>query len=115
MERAADFMEKIEVKVQKSVGRGKRVRERRKAWDELNGEKTGTKTNNVFSALENGGGGEWVSDEEMEAVEKTSGDTEPIPDAAQLDAVSEVNAGTVPESVPLPAATAAAEEEDEIL
>ena len=113
MERAADFMEKIEVKVQKSVGRGKRVRERRKAWDELNGEKTGTKTNNVFSALESGGGGEWVSDEEMEAVEKTSGDAEPIPDTAQPDAVSEVNAGTVPESVPLPAATAA--EEDEIL
>jgi len=114
MERAADFMGKIEVKVQKSVGRGKRVRERRKAWDELNGEKTGTKTNNAFSALESGGGGEWVSDEEMEAVEETSGDAEPIPDTAQPDTVSEVNAGTVPESVPLPAATAA-EEEDEIL
>ena len=113
MERAADFKEKMKVKVQKSVGRGKRVRERRKAWDELNGEKTCTKINNVFSALESGGGGEWVSDEEMEAVEETSGDTEPIPDTSQPDAVSEVNTGIVPESVPLPAATAA--EEDEIL
>ena len=114
MERAADFMEKMEAKVWKSVGRGKRVRERRKAWDELNGEKTGTKINNAFSALESRGDGEWVSDGEMEAVEETSGDTEPIPDIAQPDAISEVDVGTVPESVPLPAATAA-EEEDEIL
>lgn len=115
MERAADFMEKMEAKVWKSVGRGKRVRERRKAWDELNGEKTGTKINNAFSALESRGDGEWVSDEEMEAVEETSGDTEPIPDTTQPDAVSEVDAGTVPKSVPLPATTATAEEEEEIL
>ncbi|OCL03907.1 hypothetical protein AOQ84DRAFT_442390 [Glonium stellatum] len=114
MERAADVMEKLEVKMQKSVGREKRVRERRKAWDELNGEKTGTKINNAFSALENGGGGEWVSDEEMEAVEEASGEVEAIPDATQTNAVGEVKEVAVPESAPLPAATAT-EEEDEIL
>ncbi|KAF2489933.1 hypothetical protein BU16DRAFT_567026 [Lophium mytilinum] len=106
MERAADFMEKMEVKVQKSMGRTKTVKERRKPWEELNSGIAPKKDQNPFDVLEEDENDGWVSDEEM------------VQDSAQ-DAS---NTGTgievaqplvAPESIPLPIADG--QEEDDIL
>ncbi|KAF2279946.1 uncharacterized protein EI97DRAFT_358578, partial [Westerdykella ornata] len=74
LERAADNLDKLELKVQKSVAREKNVRERRKGWEEVNGERRDKKQRNPFEALEEGNfesstrEREWVSDEEMPEV-----------------------------------------------
>lgn len=111
MERAADNLDKLELKVAKSVGKEKKIRERRKGWEEVNGGKK-EKGKNAFEALngeDNDGRRkeerEWVSDEEMD----DGGRDGEVPvqvtgEVKQLDVV-------VPESVPLPAAI----EEDEFL
>jgi len=68
MEKGADALDKLEVKVQRSVGNEKKVRERRKGWEEVN---DGKKKKGGFEVLGDGeeDGGkerEWVSDEEMD-------------------------------------------------
>lgn len=104
VDRAADNMDKLELKVQKSVGKEKKVKDRRKGWDEVNGEK---RKKNAFEILEGGEEKkerEWVSDEEMPEVEVDSG--------LQADVVGEVKEVVVPESMPQPVSTV---EEDELL
>jgi len=96
MERAADAMDRMEVRVQKSVGKEKKVKERSKAWEEVNGQKRKLKSVNAFEALEASNGGEWVSDEEMSEVE---GGGEPL----------------ISETGPPPVAATATDTEDEQL
>lgn len=107
LERAADNLDKMEVKVGKSLGKERTVKERSKQWEDVNeeGKKKKKKTlKDEEEELIKRNEREWVSDEEMD-------DTE---------VAAEVNAGEVkgegkqvdvilPESVPLPV------EEDELL
>jgi hypothetical protein len=117
MERAADNLDKLEARVQKSVGREKKVKERRKGWEDVNNEKKkkGLK-GNAFELLEEEENKrqerEWVSDDEMPEVDDESGVEEG--DVASKEVRGEVKHvdAVVPESVPLPAATV---EEDEML
>lgn len=108
MERAADNMDKLELKVARSVGKEKKVNERRKGWEEING---GKKRRSAFAVLEGEDGEvgkrkerEWVSDEEMDGVDEEVLAPDVAGEVKQLEVV-------VPASVPLPVAT----EEDEFL
>ncbi|KAF2189053.1 hypothetical protein K469DRAFT_564290 [Zopfia rhizophila CBS 207.26] len=109
MEKWADAQDKLEVRVQRSAGKEKKVRERRKAWDEVNGEKK--KARNAFEVLEEEGAAHrdrgWVSDEEMPEVDRGLGD-----DGLEAEVTGEVKELVVPASVPLPVVTA---EEEELL
>ncbi|KAF2806526.1 uncharacterized protein BDZ99DRAFT_501340 [Mytilinidion resinicola] len=108
MERAADFMEKMEVKVQKSMGRTKTVKERRKPWEELNGGIVPKKDQNPFDLLEEDENDGWVSDEEMVQVPVET------QDSSHYGTGTEVAQPVVaPESIPLPIADGL--EEDDIL
>ncbi|KAF2743231.1 hypothetical protein M011DRAFT_481007 [Sporormia fimetaria CBS 119925] len=84
VERAYDDLDKLETKVKKSVAKEKTVKERAKGWEEVNEEKK-KKQKNPFAALEDDGEDtrekrEWVSDEEMPAVEgETGGQVQPVP------------------------------------
>lgn len=96
MERAADNLDKLELKVQKSVSKEKKVKERKKGWEDVNEEKVVKKQNNAFEALEEQDDGrEWVSDEEMPEVEVGAEETK---------AAGAVNTVPVAQSVPLPVA-----------
>lgn len=69
LERAEDNMDKLEKKRMKSVGKEKKVKERAKGWEDVNGE--GTKKSKKQHALEEIEAEEreergWVSDEEMD-------------------------------------------------
>ncbi|KAF2252156.1 hypothetical protein BU26DRAFT_252179 [Trematosphaeria pertusa] len=75
MERAADNMDKLELKVARSVGKEKKVNERRKGKER-----------------------EWVSDEEMDGVDEEVLAPDVAGEVKQLEVV-------VPASVPLPVAT----------
>ncbi|KAF2264747.1 hypothetical protein CC78DRAFT_218613 [Lojkania enalia] len=106
MDKAESALDKLEVKVQQSVGREKVVKERRKGWEEVNAEKKKGKKN-PFEELERDENSleqerEWVNREDMDGAE----------DAVRLKAVGEVKEVVVPASVPLPIATV---EEDELL
>ncbi|KAF2198927.1 hypothetical protein GQ43DRAFT_482902 [Delitschia confertaspora ATCC 74209] len=106
MERAADDMDKLEVKVKKSVTKEKTVKERSKAWEDVNGRRKNEKSVNPFGALEESEGGEgreWVSDEEMPEVGGVVGEEPEI-----SGAIAQV---VVAESAPLPVAPAAVEDE----
>lgn len=119
IERAEDVLDKMELKVQKSVGRERKVKERRKGWEEVNEIKKKRRKQNAFEALEDGEEAgrkdrEWVSDEEMDG--DVNGGAE---DGMEDNVVVPEIAGEVkklelvdPESVPLPAVTV---EEDEML
>lgn len=111
MERAADNIDKLELKRAKSAGKEKKVRERSKGWEEVNGERVVKKTTNGvngFAALggeEEGGEWEsrkWGSDEDMDADRDGDGD-------------GVVKEGKVKEADVAAAAAAAAEVEDEML
>jgi hypothetical protein len=105
MERAADVMDRMELRVQKSVVKEKKVKERSKAWEDVNGiKKKDRKKANAFEALD-AEGGDWVSDEEMPEV---GGEVE---ETSQTDGIA-ANA-VVPESVP-PSVAAIGEEEEYI-
>jgi hypothetical protein len=118
MERAYAVQEKFELKVSKSIGKEKKVGDRKKGWEDVNtvvakdiGKGGGKK--NAFETLEDEEKEreerEWVSDEEMDAVDgvegEAVGDVEMVPEVQ-----GEVKDAT---SVPLPAASAV--EEDELL
>ncbi|KAF2466096.1 uncharacterized protein BDR25DRAFT_237994 [Lindgomyces ingoldianus] len=115
LERAADVLDKRELKVQKSVGKERKVRDRKKGWEDVNESRLKVKSRMGFEALEEDGGSrrerEWVSDEEMPEVEvaaESEGD-----EVLGLGISGEVKEVVVPESVPLPVASAF--EEDELL
>ena len=120
LERAEVVLDKLQNKVAKSVGKEKRVIERRKGWDEVNVDKRKLlrKKGNAFGALEDEGTEgrerEWVSDEEMPEADGGSGEDDRMVDGVAI--LAEVSGGVkqviVPETIPLPDATA---EEDELL
>ncbi|EFQ95002.1 hypothetical protein PTT_07135 [Pyrenophora teres f. teres 0-1] len=70
LERAEDNMEKLEKKRMKSLGKEKKIKERAKGWEDVNGEglKKSKKEHTVeeVEAEEMRGDGGWVSDEEMD-------------------------------------------------
>ena len=103
LERAADNMDKLELKRIKSFGKEKAVKERAKGWEDINGEGGGKKrVKSVVFEDGEGEGGElkrkkesgWVGEEEMDGVD---------------GAVESKDDVVVPESVPLPV------QEDELL
>lgn len=102
LERAADNMDKLEIKRLKSLGKGKVVKERAKGWEDINEEglkKKKGKSGNAFDELdeqETKKDREWVSDEEMDESAPVAGE------GKDVEAV-------VAESVPV------AVEEDEML
>lgn len=104
-------MEKLAQKVQKSFSKDRKVRERRKGWEDVNGDGLAKKKKkgNAFDALEGEdeekvqGRREW-GDEDM--VDEEEGSELGIDSEVQ----GEVKQATVPESVPLPAVL-----DDEIL
>ncbi|KAF2736576.1 hypothetical protein EJ04DRAFT_575350 [Polyplosphaeria fusca] len=107
IEKAADALDKLEVKVQRSVGNEKKGRGRKKGWDEVNE----VKRKKGFEVLgeegeegEEGGGREWVSDEEMDGAEANGMAVMPEVSGEVKDVV------VMPANVPLPA-----EQEDELL
>lgn len=117
-ERAEENLDKLALKVAKSVGREKKVRERRKGWEDVNGEGLGRGKkarrekeggNNAFGALdgEEGEGRkvrEWGVDEDMDGVDGEEG------------IVGEKVEVVVKDSVPVPVETGAVGEgEDELL
>jgi len=109
MGRAADNLDKLELKVAKSVGKEKKTKERRKGWEEVNGEKKKkNKGGNVFDALsdedsEQRKEREWVSDEEMDEDGIDDRPSAAEGEVKQLEVVA-------PANVPLPV-----EVEDEML
>lgn len=104
MERAADNMDKLELKVQKSLTKEKKVKERKKGWEDVNEEKRDLKKQkNAFELLEERNEGrEWVSDDEMPEVEVG---------AEEATVAGAVTTVPVAQSVPLPVADV----EDEML
>ena len=97
-------MDKLAVKVAASVGREKRVKERRKGWDEVNEEKRKKKGKkevaggNVFEMLGEEGGKrerEWGGDEDMDGAEggelQVGGEASvPVVTAAAVDGEDEL-------------------------
>jgi len=79
LERAAHTLDKLEVKREKSFGREKKVKERAKGWEEVNGGgavvtgKMGRSEDRKNVGVEEAAG--WVSDEGMEG-EAKSGDAQ---------------------------------------
>jgi hypothetical protein len=107
IERAEDVIDKLELKRARSAGKDKKVRERKKGWEEVNGEKRRTK-GNAFDALDDVENNEqnerkdrdWISDEDMSEVEGGA-----IEDNVALPEISgEVKELVIPASIPLPIA-----------
>jgi hypothetical protein len=73
LERGADNLDKMQVKVVKSLGKEKNIKERSKGWEDVNGESTTKKRKDVKvldevndDDEEEKKNREWVSDEEMD-------------------------------------------------
>lgn len=103
LERAADVLDKRQVKVVKSLGKEKNIKERSKGWEDVNGEgKKKKKTAGVDGdddEAEQKADREWVSDEDMDDQEaaEAQGSNQPA------------DAAAAPANIPLPV------EEDELL
>ncbi|KAF2825545.1 hypothetical protein CC86DRAFT_323988 [Ophiobolus disseminans] len=116
LERAADNLDKMQVKVVKSLGKELKVKERAKGWEDVNDEgvkKKKTKKSAAVDDMDNDTEAkrkerEWVSDEDMDDTEvvlqdpSSTSNGEVKGEGNQADAI-------VPESVPLPVV------EDELL
>lgn len=97
LERAADNMDKLELKRLKSLGKAGTIKERAKGWEDINGDgsKKKTKSGNAFDQLDDSEKKqqqqerEWVSDEEMDERAPVVGDGKAVE-------------GVVSESVPVP-------------
>ncbi|KAF1957758.1 hypothetical protein CC80DRAFT_442665 [Byssothecium circinans] len=125
MERAEENMDKLELKRAKSFGKEKKVKQRAKAWDEVNEaglsrkkSKKGMVGGDAFEGLDEEEGlrrgqRKWELDEEMEDGDGDAGEVDAKEDAMVptevTGEVKEVEV-VVPETVPLPVA-----EEDELL
>jgi hypothetical protein len=104
LERAADVLDKREVKVVKSLGKERNIKERSKGWEDVNGEGTTSKKKKKTSGLDDAVGDEteqrkereWASDEDMD-------DTDIAVQAGEAkDQGQQVDTTTMPESIPLP-------------
>lgn len=102
LERADANMDKLETKVQKSIGRGKRVEGRKKTWDDLDGTKK-KKGKNAFAELEED------DDEEMAAREREWVSDEEMPEVGGVQSAGEVEQ---PASIAQPQVTPAAVEDE---
>ena len=104
-------MDKLALKVSKSLGREKKVKERKKGWEDVNElkkKKKSGKEGGMFDALgeeEERKEREWVSDEEMDGADKDG-----VVDGGEVKADGVELEVAVPTSVP-----ALAEGEDEML
>lgn len=102
LERAADNMDKLEIKRLKSVGKGKVVKERAKGWEDINGDgsKKKGKSGNAFDQLDEPQDQHkdmaWGGDEDMDESTPVAGEGKDV----------EV---VVPDTLPAPV------EEDELL
>ena len=97
MLRAEDNMEKLAQKVQKSLGKDRKVRERRKGWEDVNGDGLGKKkkkSGNAFDVLD--------GDDEHKLEERRDWGDEEMGDGEDSEIQGEVKEAAVPESVPLP-------------
>ncbi|KZM27497.1 uncharacterized protein EKO05_0005266 [Ascochyta rabiei] len=110
MERAADDMDKWELKKAKSITKAASIKERAKLWDDINGESTsGKKSASATLADDNETAAskkerEWVSDEDMDDA------------AAARDAALQSEGKTVEAAAAAPASgPAASAQEDELL
>lgn len=101
LERADANMDKLETKVQKSVGRGKRVEARKKTWDDLDGTKK-KKGKNAFAELEE-------DDEEMATREREWVSDEDMPEVGGVQSAADVPQAA---SIAQPQAMAAVEEDE---
>lgn len=107
MERAADDMDKWELKKAKSITKAASIKERSKMWDDINGESISSKKSAFATLAEDGETEaskkerEWVSDEDMDEAATKEG---------------AVQSESKPVEVAVPAsAPAAPVEEDELL
>ncbi|KAH7384097.1 Alb1-domain-containing protein [Phaeosphaeria sp. MPI-PUGE-AT-0046c] len=103
LERAADVLDKRQVKVVKSLGKEKNIKDRSKGWEDVNGEgkkkkKTAGVDGDDNDETEPKADREWVSDDDMD---------DQVPAEVQGSG-NEVDAA-VPASIPLPV------EDDELL
>ena len=112
MERAADDMDKWELKKAKSLQKAASIKERAKMWDDINSDSVSKKKKSAFAALAEDDETEaskkereWVSDEEMDET-ATKEDTDQS-EEKPLDAAAPASAPTN--------APAAPAEEDELL
>ncbi|KAF1847179.1 uncharacterized protein K460DRAFT_276760 [Cucurbitaria berberidis CBS 394.84] len=116
LERAADNMDKLELKRMKSLGSEKKIKERAKGWEDVNGVsvKKSKKSANAFEELddedteEKRQEREWVSDDEMDGNDLAAPkDAANIPGGVKGE--GKPTEAIVPTSAPLPV------EEDELL
>ncbi|KAF1938493.1 hypothetical protein EJ02DRAFT_383596 [Clathrospora elynae] len=115
LERGEENMDQLELKRMKSVGREKKIKERAKGWEDVNGDGLKkTKKGNAFEELEaeeKRGEKEWVSDAEMDDEDAVAGGSETVAEGEVKCEGKQVEA-VVPGSVPLPVEE---EEEEEML
>jgi hypothetical protein len=106
MERAADDMDKWELKKAKSIQKAATIKDRAKLWDDINGESKSKKNKSAFAVLAEDGGEEsksgrqWGGDEEMDEASTKEG---------------KVQDGGKAEGVEASASVAMPVEEDELL
>lgn len=111
LERAADNLDKMEVKVVKSFSKENTVKERSKQWEDVNGEGKKKKKKTTVSEEEELAAKkerEWVSDEEMDDTEVAAKNAVGV-ENGEVKGEGRQEDVIIPESVPLPV------EEDELL
>jgi hypothetical protein len=117
LERAADNFDKMELKVVKSLGKERNIKERSKGWEDVNDEgkeKKKKKSKKVDVEVkdeekeEQRKEREWVSDEDMDDTDTAAQENETA-ELGQVEGESKQVDAILPESVPLPV------EEDELL
>jgi hypothetical protein len=107
LERAEENMEKLEKKRMKSVGREKKIKDRAKGWEDVNGDGTKkTKKEHALDDLEaeekKRKEREWVSDEDMDDEEEAAAeDGAEVKDGEVKGEDKEVDV-EIPQSVPAP-------------
>ena len=115
LERAADNLDKMEVKVVKSLGKERKVKDRSKGWEDVNDEgkkkkKNASRLEEVDEETEQAKKKEreWVSDEDMDDTETAALDPSSVQNGEVKGEGKAVDV-IIPETVPLPV------EEDELL
>lgn len=114
LERAAANLDKREVKVVKSLGKEKTIKERSKGWEDVNDEpnpkkKKTTAVDDLEGETEQARKErEWVSDEEMDDTETAAQEPSSLP-GGEVKGEDKAVDTVIPASVPLPV------EEDELL
>ncbi|KAF9700262.1 hypothetical protein EKO04_001798 [Ascochyta lentis] len=102
MERAADDMDKWELKRAKSITKAASIKERAKLWDDINGESTSRKKS-AFATLAEGNETEaskkereWVSDEDMDEAAAAAKEAAVQSEGKPAEAAAPVSAPAAP-------------------